>query len=111
MSELVDLVEVQRDEGLTGAIVLADFLRSRVHPLAQRHNYAFEFLGSKDSSRSSPRDLSDSQIQIMLQNLLAEPQLGACSKARYWAQLPPSEVSTVFFRQGTFSLTYHFEVV
>lgn len=94
ISELLDALRTQIGKGLTGAVALVDFIRNRVQPLKQRHNYAFEFLGSKDPSRSSPRDMSEAKVLEWVHKLIKDKMLKACTARRYSAERPPPAVSS-----------------
>jgi hypothetical protein len=57
--ELLDIIEVQKMMGVTGASVMFAFFKHRVQPIQQHHQLRFEYTGSTDPSRMCTEELSD----------------------------------------------------
>jgi hypothetical protein len=43
--ELLDIIEAQKEKGVTGASVMFAFFKRRVQPIQQHHRLGFEYIG------------------------------------------------------------------
>lgn len=59
-----------KTSGVTREIAVKSFITHRIQPLAQRVNYGFEYLGTKDPSRTKLEELSSRKVLAQMKELL-----------------------------------------
>lgn len=99
IQELLNMIQARKRDGLTGAVVIRDFVSRRIHPLKQRSNFGFEYLGTRDPSRSSPKELSEEEVLERVKHLLKDAMASACKVKQYCADHPPPAVSTLILNK------------
>lgn len=92
--EILGILRAKKQEGLMGALVVYDFVSRQIQPLKQRNSFGFEYLGSRDPSRSSSKELSDEIIGDRVTHLLKDAMLTAYPVRPYSVDHPPPAVST-----------------
>ena len=53
VNRLLDLIDSRKKAGVTGLSVVVSFVHHRVHPIKERVNLGYEFLGADDPTRES----------------------------------------------------------
>jgi hypothetical protein len=59
VEELLDIIAVHKEMGVTGASVMFSFFKRRVQPIQQRHILGFKYKGAEDPSRMCAEELTD----------------------------------------------------
>jgi hypothetical protein len=84
--ELLDIIEAQKEKGVTGASVMFAFFKRRVQPIQQRHRLGFEYTGPADPSRMCAEELPDEaalqRVQRVLLDVDAVPYVPTLFSAR-----------------------------
>lgn len=93
--ELLDAIQAKKKDGLTGVVVVRDFVSHRIRPLKQRNNYGFEYLGNRVPARASSEDLPEEKMLELVRHLLKDAMPSACRVRPYCADRPPPAIRTL----------------
>jgi hypothetical protein len=90
VKELLEAIEAQKKEGVTGASVMFSFYKRRVQPIQQRCCLGFEYTSPADPSRMCTEEVPDEvalqRVQRVLLDVNAVPYVPTLYSAR---NLPP----------------------
>jgi hypothetical protein len=70
--ELLDIIEAQKEKGVTGASVMFAFFKHHVQPIQQRHRLGFEYTSPADPSRMCAEELPDEAALQQVQRVLLD---------------------------------------
>ena len=68
-------IRAMKDQGLSGARLVASFIRRRVQPLQKRIHYGFEYTGPKGHAQVTTDELSEVEVLERIQNVLVSVQV------------------------------------
>jgi hypothetical protein len=91
--ELLDIIEAQKEKGVTGASVMFAFFKCRVQPIQQRHRLGFEYTGPADPSRMCAEELPDEAALQRVQRVLLDVDVVPYVPMLFSARNPPKLVS------------------
>jgi hypothetical protein len=72
VDELLGLIAVHKEMGVTGASVMFDFFKRRVQPLQQCHSTGFEYQGTEDPSRMCADEISNDAALLQVKRVLID---------------------------------------
>jgi hypothetical protein len=91
--ELLDIIEAQKEKGVTGASVMFAFFKRRVQPIQQHHRLGFEYIGPADPSRMCAEELPDEAALQRVQRVLLDVDAVPYVPTLFSARNPPKPVS------------------
>jgi hypothetical protein len=91
--ELLEAIEAQKKEGVTGASVMFSFYKHRVQPIQQRCCLGFEYTGPTDPSRMCTEEVPDEVALQRVQRVLLDVNAVPYVPTLFSARNPPPPVS------------------
>jgi hypothetical protein len=93
VKELLEAIEAQKKEGVTGASVMFSFYKRHVQPMQQRCCLGFEYTGPADPSRMCTEEVPDKVALQRVQRVLLDVNTVPYVPTLYSARNPPPPVS------------------
>jgi hypothetical protein len=93
VKELLDIIAVHKEMGVTGASVMVSFFKCRVQPIQQRHTLGFEYKGTEDPSRMCAEELTDEAALTRVRRVLLDVDAVPYVPQLFSARSPPRPVS------------------
>jgi hypothetical protein len=94
VKELLELITVHKEAGVTGASVMMSFFKRRIQPIQQRHTLGFEYMGTEDPSRMCAEELGDDAALVRVKRILLDVETVPYVPAGFSAQNRPPAVSS-----------------